>query len=144
MSSDVIVHLKFINEISEVVQTVAVQVGQTYSQMLPGTNLVLQITPEPLGHLEPASNDVQDLPEFRKLVLDWAREQKPNIVEILRVRGYGTDWAGDTEGGFYSETNIEISYKTDGGREGFWEITGDTFLSLWSYVVNNGHWKAES
>jgi hypothetical protein len=75
-------------------------------------------------------------PGFNDHVLLWLREKEQLDAEhIESVTGYGTDWAGDTNGGFYSEQTITIEYRTGSGDRAILEVTGDRFISLWNWVI---------
>ena len=74
---------------------------------------------------------------FRDMVRDWLRSEEPvrDIAEVVSVNAYGTDWAGDTEGGFYSESDVYIRYKSSEGREHYASIKGEASQSLWAWIV---------
>jgi len=78
----------------------------------------------------------EDLPAFRAHVLRWLQEQKGiDAVSVEKVSGYGTDWEGDTAGGFYRDESIEVSYTDTAGKQQWRDIRGDDFMSLWRWVV---------
>jgi hypothetical protein len=86
---------------------------------------------------EPPAPTREDSPEFRAHVLRWLREEKHiDAVSVEKVKGYGTDWAGDTNGGFYSDWSIDITYTDSAGKSRFEEVKGEDFLSLWHWVVS--------
>lgn len=58
------------------------------------------------------------------------RYLRSDIVKVIDVVEYGTDWAGDTFGGFHSEFRVDI--QTDSGSV---EIQGEDLASLWRYVM---------
>lgn len=84
----------------------------------------------------------QDQPAgFGDHISEWIRhhdDHGPCFVELLDVSGYGTDWDGDTEGGFYSTFSVEIRYLDKAGKQQHWEVVGEDMDSLWKWVV--GAW----
>jgi hypothetical protein len=60
-------------------------------------------------------------------------------IQVREVTCYGTDWAGGTEEGFYSETDITIRWLCEVDHEHYAELKGELFMSLWHWVVNS--WK---
>lgn len=75
---------------------------------------------------------------FYECVLAWLRTEgdEPTAAYVTAVNTYGTDWAGDTEGGFYSESDVEISYLDTAGRSERRTLTGESMESLWRWVVS--------
>lgn len=74
---------------------------------------------------------------FNELILDWLREHHDSdAASIEKVDGYGTDWAGGTEEGFWSEFSVSISYVKNDGKKGFVDVTGELMGSLWKAVIN--------
>jgi hypothetical protein len=89
----------------------------------------------PAPSVEPPSRE--NLPAFRAHVLRWLREEQGvKAVSVEQVSGYGTDWEGSTESGFYSTTSIEINYTAEDGKQRFKDVTGEDFMSLWHWVVD--------
>lgn len=75
---------------------------------------------------------------FNTLVLDWLRTRPLNSaapVSVVTVEPYGTDWAGGTLDGFYSEFSVEITYVDAGGVTRHRECTGSELASLWFFVI---------
>lgn len=68
----------------------------------------------------------------------------PAATEVLYVDGQGSDYAdGDTENGFIADQGVFIKWRTTdkaAGARGIrdWEVRGDDFDSLWTWVV--GSW----
>lgn len=75
---------------------------------------------------------------FNELVLAWLRQEVPEADAIEYVRGDGTDWEGDTEGGFYSRFSVEVKYRKTDGSTGYRTVSGDDMHSLWDWVVVKG------
>lgn len=74
---------------------------------------------------------------FRAVVLEWLRKEHPEAVAIEGFETYGTDWAGDTFGGFHSEFEFTIRYAcSDGGTERV-EVKGEDMASLWTHVMRS-------
>jgi hypothetical protein len=103
----------------------------------------------------------EDSDAFKNHVLAWLRRELeegnihiydysvyppvPNrhgAIKVLSVSGYGSDWAGDTAGGFYSETSIDIRWVDAARKEHFTELKGELFSSLWHWVVSA--WKDQT
>ena len=76
---------------------------------------------------------------FEQIVLTWLKE-KQNLpaLAIMQVSGDGTDWDGDTEGGFFSSFGVTIRWQDLNGASRWLEVTGDDMQSLWTWVV--GRW----
>ena len=74
---------------------------------------------------------------FKRVVLEWLKQRDSSAIEVLAVSSHGTDYAGSTEGGFYSTFEVDLRYRTDDGRLIFMDVEGDDMESLWSWVV--GH-----
>lgn len=74
---------------------------------------------------------------FNEAVLRWMQTEEPQrkAARIVRVTGDGTDWAGGTEEGFYSEHSVWIRYVDEAGTERDWEVTGSSMASLWDHVI---------
>lgn len=79
---------------------------------------------------------------FRAYVLSWLREEAgiSTAASVENVFCYGTDWAGDTPSGFYSEFDMGIDYTDADGslhRKNI-NATGEEIASLWRWVI--GGW----
>ena len=73
--------------------------------------------------------------EFNAAVSEWATRHYRRNVTVTEVRAYGSDWAGDTESGFYSSFEVTL-YGTDDTGAGFFEdVDGEAMGSLWNFVV---------
>jgi hypothetical protein len=72
---------------------------------------------------------------FNALVLEWLKESSPLAVEVVSVSGYGTDWDGDTEGGFYSSFGVTVGYRDIDGLTCSRSVQGEDMESLWMRVV---------
>lgn len=78
---------------------------------------------------------------FAAAVLAWLNAGQVDLstddpaVELTACSMYGTDWAGDTNSGFYSEHDLTLSWKTAAGRPGHATISGEKMSSLWNAVV---------
>jgi hypothetical protein len=82
-------------------------------------------------------SDLTRLPTgFVGHILPWLRENIPSFSELTGIVEYGTDWSGDTSGGFYAEFEMTIRYRDTGGVEHDFEVTGETMASLWRHVVS--------
>lgn len=77
---------------------------------------------------------------FYDVVLDWLRHagKQPGAVKVVRVEGTGSDWAGDTEGGFYDRFEVVITWEDAGGHTHREAVGGEQTASLWDWVV--GSW----
>lgn len=76
---------------------------------------------------------------FSEYVLRWLREvQHVSATSVEKVDGRGTDWCGSTEGGFYSQFDVDIRYTDEGGAVRTKSVEGEEMASLWSWVV--GAW----
>ena len=75
-------------------------------------------------------------PSLEEHVLAWLKDRKPSAVEVNSVVSYGTDWAGDTEGGFYPESDVTIRWTDDKGIRQSLEIRGEDMADLWDHVVS--------
>lgn len=74
-------------------------------------------------------------PSFEDYVLEWLKDEEPRAVSVEGVQSYGTDWAGDTEGGFYSEADVTIKWADAEGKTHFREVRGEAMGTLWDHVV---------
>lgn len=73
---------------------------------------------------------------LRGVVLGWIKhDQDPDAVEVLKVGGYGTDWDGDTEGGFYSSFYASVCWRRGDGTEQTRDFQGEDMASLWDWVI---------
>ena len=78
---------------------------------------------------------------FDAVVLDWLkREMNKPAVLVMQVSGDGTDWDGDTEGGFFSSFGVTVRWQDLNGASHWLEVTGDDMQSLWTWVVTS--WRA--
>jgi hypothetical protein len=80
---------------------------------------------------------------FEDVVGRWLRTTKqrevpPDFRRVVSVKAYGTDWAGDTEGGFYSTAEVRIQYEQADGTLKGCDVEGDDMQSLWEFVM--GSW----
>jgi hypothetical protein len=74
--------------------------------------------------------------QFENRVLEWVKKQLDgDAVVVLTVIGRGSDWAGDTEGGFYTEFEVTIRYRLADGTVKHRDITGEDMGSLWAWTV---------
>jgi hypothetical protein len=70
-------------------------------------------------------------------VTAWLRGNiERDDVTAASASPYGSDWNGDTEGGFYSSFELTIRWTDEQGREGWTDVDGDDMDSLWRFVVN--------
>ena len=83
--------------------------------------------------------DETDAP-FVKRVLEWVQQRDPDAAEVEKVESFGSDWSGDTEGGFYSTFSVNINYRQTTGDRRFLTVEGEDMASLWKWVVNNEVW----
>lgn len=74
-------------------------------------------------------------PTFEEHVFEWLKGEESRAVSVEGVESYGTDWAGDTEGGFYSQSDVTIKWTDTEGVVHFREIQGEAMGSLWDHVV---------
>lgn len=74
--------------------------------------------------------------DFNERVLAWLRISDPKAESVVSVRGEGSDWAGDTEGGFFSVFTVSITYTSRGSaRTQYLTVEGQDMESLWNAVV---------
>lgn len=72
---------------------------------------------------------------FFDLILQWLQESQGHAVdEVLSAETYGSDWAGDTEGGFYPEFEVHIQYRDPSGSHWYY-VEGEDLKSLWDFVI---------
>jgi hypothetical protein len=78
-------------------------------------------------------------PTFEEVVLAWMRadEHGDDVVEVVGVDAVGTDWAGDTEGGFYPEFELTIRYRTNSRRNERLQVFGEDLAELWRFVMRS-------
>lgn len=69
-------------------------------------------------------------PTFEEHVLEWLKGEEPRAVSVEGVESYGTDWAGDTEGGFYSQSYVTIKWADAEGVVRFHEVQGEAMGAL--------------
>lgn len=74
-------------------------------------------------------------PTFEEHVLEWLKCEEPRAVSVESVQSYGTDWAGDTFGGFYSEADVSIKWLDADGKSHMKEVKGEAMADLWDHVV---------
>lgn len=85
---------------------------------------------------ERMTNDTDWDARFNTIVLGWVQATKdPEAVEVVQVGGYGTDWAGSTEGGFFSSFAAEIWWRRADGTEKCLDVEGEDMGSMWDWVV---------
>lgn len=82
---------------------------------------------------------------FLNHVTAWARDPARggrhlgytvDVDEVTDVTSFGTDWAGDTEGGFRSTFEVTVTYVTATGDKRMSDIDGEALADLWNWVVN--------
>lgn len=56
-------------------------------------------------------------------------------AEVIDARSHGTDWAGDSEAGFYERFQVEVTYRTTAGQLRHYTVAGEEMQSLWEFVV---------
>jgi hypothetical protein len=72
---------------------------------------------------------------FKAAVLAWLIDEGMDAVSVEQVSGYGTDWEGDTESGFFSSFGVTVRYTNQAGDTRAKEVTGDDMESLWIWVM---------
>ena len=73
--------------------------------------------------------------EFLKAVSEWATRYYRRQLTVTQVGSHGSEWAGDSENGFYSSFEVSL-YGTDDTGAGFFEdVEGEAMESLWKFVV---------
>ncbi len=77
---------------------------------------------------------MSDSGEFHLLVLDWLWARGFRAEEVTGTDAYGSDYAGDTEGGLYPEFTVTISYVSDGKPDRL-RVDGEDLASLWKHVT---------
>lgn len=82
---------------------------------------------------------------FNDHVLKWLQtlDEKPQAISVTSVTGWGTDYAGDTAGGFYDEFDVSIEWIDARGKKHFDEVDGARMGSLWKWVVQAWPGEAE-
>lgn len=73
--------------------------------------------------------------EMNARILAWLQRSDPSAVALDEAEGYGTDWAGDTEGGFYSEFGLTIRYHHADGAPRSREVAGQEMEDLWRFLL---------
>ena len=74
---------------------------------------------------------------FQAAVLAWLKkEQNIPAQSVEQISGDGTDWDGDTDGGFFSSFGVTIRYLDLNGSKQRHEVTGDDMESLWTWLVS--------
>ena len=80
-------------------------------------------------------------PRLLALVNEWAHANLRDVERIDKIAAYGTDWAGDTESGFYSRFEVSLIGRRRGAPESqppyVWDVTGEKMESLWMHVVRS-------
>lgn len=67
--------------------------------------------------------------------LKWIKDnQDPDATEFVSAETYGSDWDGDTEGGFYSTFEVTLKWLSGQERKSHF-VTGEDMESLWKAVV---------
>jgi hypothetical protein len=75
---------------------------------------------------------------FKAIVLDWLKSDGySDAVSVVAVTGDGSDWNGDTEGGFYSSFGAGIQFEDDKGRLRSIHVSGSDMEGLWMHVVRS-------
>jgi hypothetical protein len=74
---------------------------------------------------------------FDARVLEWVKTKQPSARSVEKVDGYGTDWAGSTETGFYDRFSVDIQFADASGASQWLEVRGEDMQSLWEWVVQN-------
>ena len=96
----------------------------------------IQITPV-VRQPEPAP-EIPEPAGFRELELSWLQSEgggHPDAASVEKVSSDGSDWNGDTEGGFYSAFSVDIDWTDAAGEKHFTEPEGEAMDSLWHWVV---------
>lgn len=73
-------------------------------------------------------------PTFRDAMLAFLRTEGVEAVTV-EDSTYGSDWAGDTEGGFFSEFSTTLTWTTASGERGSREYAGEDMARLWQFVM---------
>lgn len=79
-----------------------------------------------------------ELPQgLADLVARWLKEEQDedDVVVVLALATYGTDWAGDTESGFHSEADTEVRWRKADGSIGYRHLVGQDLADLWDWIV---------
>lgn len=76
---------------------------------------------------------------FQAVVLAWLQAQHPDAAAaaVDGIEPSGTDWAGDTEGGFHADFEVTIRYTRADGRAVRLPVRGEDMESLWTYVMRS-------
>lgn len=74
---------------------------------------------------------------FYEAVLSWLRTEGgvPTAAQVVAVSGDGTDWAGDTESGFYERFGADVAWLDEKGNRHIEEVLGSRMESLWMWVM---------
>lgn len=74
---------------------------------------------------------------FYAKVLEWHLKTYPadEPERVTRVEPYGTEWAGDTEGGFYNEFELTIYYLWHGAERTRYITRPDDLVDLWNFLI---------
>lgn len=82
---------------------------------------------------------MSDDPRFLARALEWVKKERdPLATEVRALIPYGTDWDGDTEGGFYSSFDIEIHYSLSDEKKSL-GVNGEDMASLWEWMVSRDY-----
>lgn len=74
--------------------------------------------------------------EFHAVVLAFIQKHEDaEAVEIIEVGGYGTDWAGGTEEGFYSTFDAAVRWRRADGSTQSKGYEGEDMGDLWAWVI---------
>jgi hypothetical protein len=76
-----------------------------------------------------------DVVTFEEHVLPWLQQHRPEAVTVEKVTTDGSDWEGDTEGGFYSSFGVTIVYLDAAGQQKYLNVDGSDMESLWKHTV---------
>jgi hypothetical protein len=75
---------------------------------------------------------------FKAIVLDWLKSDGySDAVSVVAVTGDGSDWNGDTEGGFYSSFGVDVQFIDDKDRVRSIGVVGEDMQNLWMHVVGS-------
>jgi hypothetical protein len=82
--------------------------------------------------------DVTDIDaELLRRALAWMKaEEDPDATEVTSLTGRGSDWDGDTEGGFYSTFAVDVHYVKVDGRKAVLSPEGEQMERLWNAIVS--------
>lgn len=72
---------------------------------------------------------------FEQMVAEWLRGKCVAVESVESVVAFGTDWAGDTEGGFHSDADVTITYWNAEGARRQETVQGEDMADLWRFVM---------